>query len=345
MTEKKEIDFNRIHFSLAGSGDPWSSLSRTRVRIMKELHDGLGLSEVASLLDLSSEEINSEIQPLLNASLMFEIDGQFKPTFLIANEDETLMVHNHASTFSKNLANVMEDNFEDIAKSYQSLDLSKQYKFEDVAFLFVGGRIVDIHLLDKLASGKQIMRPAPPRPSPERPDAHYYFWMIEGEKKHLGEYGLEDIDMPWPCWHYFSFGQNLIDGIPNGDREQMETRYSELIKTGTIETPEAIGRRLDIPIISQTDSVRWAAISDEYAKLLSQCFEEHEQSIKALHTNLKSGQYAPHSLGEFFCWYAHIAYSVTIDILELKGILPVPPERFQSALWYKEQGKEGLLAG
>jgi len=345
LTRKKEIDFNRIHFSLAGSGNPWRALTRTRVRILRKLHDGAELSEVASQLDLTSEELNTEIHPLLDASLVFESNGQFMPSFLIVDEDETQLVYNHASTFSKNLADIIDANFEDIEKSFKHLELSKDYTFEDLAFLFVGGRIIDIKFLDKLSAGGRIMPPAPPRPSSDKPDAHYYFWMIEGEKKHLGEYGLEDINMPWPSWYYFSFGQNLISGSPNKDRGKMETRYKELVESGTIKNPETLGRSLGIPIVSSTDSKKWAETADEQADLLSLCFEEHEKSIKALHTDLKAGEYSPYSLGEFYCWYAHIAYSVAIDILESKGIIHVPMERFQSALWYKEREREGVLVG
>lgn len=345
MTGKKEIDFNRIHYSLAGSGDPWSSLTRTRVSIMKELHDGFELSEIASGLDLSLEELNAEIQPLLAASLLFESNGQFKPSFLIADESESQLVYTHAASFSKKLAITVEENLDDMRKSFNYLDLSKEYNFEDLEFLLIGGRIIDIKLLDKLSAGSVFMPPAPSRPSPDRPDARYYFWMIEGEKKHLGEYGLDDYDLPWSSWHYFSFGQNLIDGQPNPDRGKMEKKYSELIESGDIESPETLASNLKIPVVSASDSMKWNATSEEQAENLAIHFKENEKSIKELHRQLKSGQFAPYSLGEFLCWYAHIAYSVTIDILESKGILSVPPKRFQSAIWYNEQEQEGLLVG
>ena len=341
----EDFDIQRIHFSLAGSGDPWSSLSRLRARILKELHHGATLADLTSMLNMTLKEVTAEITPLLDTSLVLKSDGQFRPSFLITDYDETQLVYSHASNFSTNLADTLAEHLEDIKDSFRRLDVSKVWDFEDLAFLLIGGRIIDIKLLEKLTTGMRVLPPAPSRPSSKRPDARYYFWMIEGEKKHLGEYGLDDYELPWSSWRYFSFAQNLINGIPNSGREQMEKRCFELVESKTIETPEALGNELSIPIVSPSDSKKFAETSNRVAEHLSICYKEHEHSIKELHTNLKSGVHAPHSFGEFFCWYAHIAYSVAIDILESKGILPIPLERFQSALWYREQDREGLLSG
>lgn len=341
----QDIDFSRIHFSLAGNGDPWASLTKLRVQILKGLNDGIGLKELAGCLDLNLEEMKAEIQPLRDVSLVWESNGELRPSFLMTDEEETCMVYNHASDFSVGLVDTLEEHYEDIRESYLNLDVSKEWDFREMEFLLVGGRIIDIKLLEKLTVDMRLMPHAPPRPSPERPDAHYYFWMVEGEKKQLGEYGLNDYDLPWSPLRYFSFAQNLIDGKPNSEREELDSRCFDLIEEGTVDSPDALGRELGIPIVNSSDSQKFAETSEKYAELLSMSYQEHERSIKVLHTSLKSGQYAPHSFGEFFCWYAHVAYSVAIDTLESRGILTVPPKRFQSAIWYREQEHEGLLSG
>jgi hypothetical protein len=345
LVRERELDFSKIHFSLAGSGNPWGHLTRTRVKILKELHAGLKPVEVAEIVNLSNEELKSELQTLLDSNLILKTNDQYRPSFLIVDRAETELVYKHASSFGTILADYVEKKYPEIEKSYAGLQVSKVYDFKDVAFLFIGGRMVDIHLLGNLVSNTDFMPHAPSRPSPDRPDAHYYFWMIEGEKKHLGEYGLDDIDTPWPNWYYFSFGQNLINGKVNSGRKEMESRYSELIESGRIDTPEILSQQLAIPLVTKDDSKKWAAIADEHAAILAKYFIEKEQSIRALHSELKSGRYAPHSLGELFCWYVHIAYSVTIDHLESRGILPIPSERYQAAIWYNENSKEGFLAG
>lgn len=344
MTPKNGYDGSRVYLSLAGRGDPWSSLTKLRKRILRELHDVPDIVELASILEIPLEELRSEIQPLIDANLAFTSNGDFRPSFLVTDLCETQTVYNHACEFSKNLVNKVEENFANIRESYEQLELSKNYEFDKLALLFVGGRIMDIKLLDKLATGNRVMPPAPSRPSPNRPDAHYYFFMVEGDVTHLGRYGQNDTNMPWVSWHFLTFGQNSIDGKANSERNQMEERYNDLIDAGNITNPEAIGEALDIPVISPSDSLKWAEIADMHAEYLCQCFEEHEASIRSLHTGLKSGTYAPHSLGEFFCWYAHIAYASAIDILEAQGIISIPPSRFQAAVWYRESDNEGLVS-
>ena len=312
---------------------------------MKFLNDGMTLSELALELELTLEELDAEIEPLREVSLVWEKDGQLRPSFLMADQSETLLVYDHASKLSGSIVNSIEQQIDNIRESYKHLEVSQYHDFEEMAFLLVGGRIIDIKLLEKLTTGARLLPPAPSRPSPERPDAHFYFWMIEGERKHLGEYGLNDYDLPWSGWRLYSFAQNIINDQQNSAREKLEKRCFDLIDSKTIDSPESLGKELGIPVVSHTDSIKVAETSDRSAELLVSCYRKHEQSIRNLHSTLKSGINAPSSFGEFFCWYAHIAYSVAIDSLELTGVLPIPAERTQSAVWYREHDREGLLVG
>jgi len=339
------LDFSRIHFSLAGSGDPWGSLTRLRVKLMKGLSYEATPRVLAEHFKMSLDDVMTELQPLQDVSLVKEYNGTLRPSFLMTDESETIRVYDNARDFSIYLADTLETHYEDIKKSYKELDVSDEWDFESLNFLMIGGRIIDIKLLENLATISRLMPPAPSRPSPDRPNDRYYFWMIEGEKKHMGEYGLNDYDLPWSPWRYYSFAQNFIDGSPNSGREEMDTRCFDLIDAGKVDTPESLGRELGIPVVGQSDSMQLEMTSEKYAALLSKSYQESEKSIKSLHTGLKAGQYAPHSYGEFFCWYAHISYSVAIDTLESRGVLTIPPRRFQSAIWFREQENEGLLAG
>ena len=115
--------------------------------------------------------VTSSVQEaiLLESSLIFETGSSFKPSFLIVDENETRQVYSHASSFGKHLAKTMEESYADIEKSYQNLEMSNDYGFDDIAFLLVGGRIVDIHLLGKLVADVRLIPPAPIRPSPCTP--------------------------------------------------------------------------------------------------------------------------------------------------------------------------------
>ncbi|MHA1906894.1 MAG: hypothetical protein ACW98Y_06345 [Candidatus Thorarchaeota archaeon] len=344
MSPKKEYDGSRVHLSLAGSGDPWSSLTKLRKRILRELHDTPDIDELASILKMTPDELRTELRPLKNTSLVFESSEGVRPAFLVTDERETSVVYNHACEFSKSLADITEENFADIEASYEKLELSKTNEIEDVALFFVGGRIIDIKLLDKLTTNNRVMPPAPARPSPQRPDAHYYFFMVEGDPIQLGGWGQDDSNMPWEKWHFITFGQNLIDGKVNPERRKMEQRYTEIIESSNSKSPEEVGNTLGVPIVTLSDSNLWELTADIQAEYLCQCFEEHEESIRSLHTDLKSGKYAPHSYGEYLCWYAHIAYASAIDLLEARGILSIPASRFQATVWCRERNREGMLS-
>lgn len=344
MSGRREYDGSRVHLSLAGSGDPWSSLSKLRKRILRELHDTPDINEIASILKMNHDELLSEIRPMMDASLVHKSSEGYRPSFLVTDEDETMTVFNHSCEFSKNLADIVEKNMDDIRTSYNELEISKSYDFDDFAFFLVGGRILDIKLLEKLTMGNRVMPPAPARPSPERPDSRYYFFMVEGDVTHLGGFGQDDSNMPWAKWYFITFGQNVIDGKANPERRKLEERYSEIIESGVCQCPEDIGEALGIPIVTLLDSDLWEATADIHAEYLCQCYEQQNPSIQALHTGLKSGQYAPHSFGEFYCWYAHIAYASAIEILEERGVIFIPPSRFQAAVWCRERDNEGLLS-
>ena len=188
------------------------------------------------------------------------------------------------------------------------------------------------------------MPPAPARPSPNQPNAHYYFYMVEGDPINLGGWGQDDSNMPWHNWYFMTFGQNLIDGEYNPNRRALEKQYEELIESETANTPQEVGTTLDIPVVSLSDSNMWEKTADFLAEELCRCYVESEEHIKALHRDLRSGKYAPHSIGEFFCWYAHIAYASAIEIMEERNMLDIPLYRFQSAIWCREKNHEGLLA-
>ncbi|MDF1538748.1 MAG: hypothetical protein P1Q69_07585 [Candidatus Thorarchaeota archaeon] len=144
MADRTPYNGDKVHLSLAGSGNPWSSLTQLRKRILRELHDSPDISELALLLGIKSEDLMLELRPLMDASLVFKSNGHFRPSFLVTNSVETQTVYNHACEFSKILAEKTEENMEYIKTSYQNLELSRTYEFDELAFMFVGGRILDI---------------------------------------------------------------------------------------------------------------------------------------------------------------------------------------------------------
>ena len=99
----EDLDFSRIHFSLAGSGDPWGSLTRLRVKLMKGLSYEATPRLLAEHFKMSLDDVMIELQPLRDVSLVKEYNGTLRPSFLMTDESETIRVYDHARDFSKSL--------------------------------------------------------------------------------------------------------------------------------------------------------------------------------------------------------------------------------------------------
>ena len=118
---KKEYDGSKVYLSLAGSGDPWSSLTQLRKRILRELHDTPDIIELASLMQMEIDDLKAEIQPLIDSSLVFESDEGFRPSFLVADDMESKLVYDQACEFGKRLADTISENYEGIKSAYHTL--------------------------------------------------------------------------------------------------------------------------------------------------------------------------------------------------------------------------------
>ena len=118
MAAGSKYDGSRVHLSLAGSGDPWSTLTKLRKRILRELHDQPDLDSLADILGMKPANLIDEIRPMMDASLVHEMKGSYHPSFLVTDEVETQKVYDHACTFSQNLANVIAMDFDEIRDAF-----------------------------------------------------------------------------------------------------------------------------------------------------------------------------------------------------------------------------------
>lgn len=329
--------------SMAGRGNPWGALTTLRKQLMRALYDQLPLSELAETFELSVAEIKSELAPLVSAQLVKEVDESYKPAFFIANGAQTQRITDHASRAGQALASHLWDHWDDLEDHYHRLSVSADYSFQDLAFLLLGGRLLDIGLLEALAKDKALLLPAPARPSSDRPDARYYFWMIEGDLTKLGKYGQEDIGLPWASWRFLTFGQNFIDLQFNNARQALEEKCSELVDKKLVENPQSLAEQLNVPLVDAKDAAYWLKIVKSYSEELNSIYKNSKDELRELYVSLDANRPNSDYFGDFFCWHVHYAYACAIDDLVRKGALKFPPDYFSAALWYREQENEGLL--
>ncbi len=334
----------KIYLSMAGSGDPWSALTRERRYILRALHDGLSLQSLADEFNMSVDQIVSEIKPMLEASLIEEKNKVYTPAFFIADLRDTEKVYARSKDTGKMLAEALLSQWDKLVQSYSMLSLSRSYSFDELGFMMVGSRILDIGLLGALARDKSILEPAPLRPSPGRPDSRYYFWMVEGKLEHLGRYGQNDKTFPNTNWHFLTFGQSWIGGMSNLARRAIEIKCDKLIKSYHGESPEVLAKELNVPFLTKEDSSIWASTTEKFSEILLKRLKEQSAALKQFFQTLRAGKHAPDSFGEFACWYIHLAFAWAIDALQEKGVLTIPSELFSAVILYRE-GPEGLLLG
>ncbi|MHA2363962.1 MAG: hypothetical protein ACXAC7_08380 [Candidatus Hodarchaeales archaeon] len=335
-------DKKKYYLSLAGSGDPWSVLTKVRGNLLKALHDIQTIDKLSKIFDMSEEEILVELQPMIEASLVNEENNHYRPTFFISNLDETNKVVNHTKKTGKILANTIFSRWEDIETSYNQLSISKNYLFENQAFMLVGSRILDIGLLEALSRDESLMTSAPSRPSPNKPDAKYYFYMVEGKLEHLGKYGQDDIKLPNTDWLLLNFGQGWIDNKSNDERDNFEKRCNELINSEKSQNPQKLAKQLEIPFMDEKDSRMWAETVKNYATILMKMLKDNKENLLEFYQTLGSSKYSHNSFGEFICWYVHLAYAWAIDFLAEKKVISIPSNYF-SAIILHQKGSEGLL--
>jgi hypothetical protein len=340
---KSSCNTDRLHVSLAGSGDPWKALTRVRLGLLRALHDGRTLSDLASAAGRPSDLLCRELDPLIEVHLLHKQGERYTPTFFIADAAETRKVVEHAQQLGQTLADHLTLHWSRLDAEFSELNVSQSHSIRDLSFLLVGGQILDIGLLEALKRDRTLLNPAPARPSLDHPEAQFYFYMIEGDRSDLGRYGLNDTTLPWPNWYLLTFGQDWVNGASNSERSTLEETCQELIHTETTNNPEELAERLRIPIFTESDTSRWLGLVHEYSEILLNTYLAEEHNLKRLYSTLRASSYARHGFSEFFCWYDHVAYAYAIDALETQGLIAIPPVRFTAALWCTSTHMSGCI--
>jgi hypothetical protein len=78
-----------LHAIMAGTGNPNELLTPSRRPIVRALHEGTLLEEIAAQMDLPVADLKAELEPLLAAGLVQPHEDAFLPGFLVADAGET----------------------------------------------------------------------------------------------------------------------------------------------------------------------------------------------------------------------------------------------------------------
>jgi hypothetical protein len=326
-------DQARLHAAMAGSGDPYAVVTVERLPLLRALLDHSSLPDLASAVGMPVAEVRAVLDDLVPYGLVGRDGDAFCPRFFIATSNDVELADAHARIVGRDLADLLMQDWDSVERSYRRLTISAGQDLHEHGFFLVGGRMLDISLLDALAADGTLMPLAPERPGPGDPGARYYFWLIEGEWHHLGRYGQRTTLLPIAEWDLLTFGEYRMGNGPNAARDALEAQVRE-VSNAVGDDPYALGAMAGIPVAGAEDVLVWKEITRWLAQGLLAVYLEYEPDLRMLHASLEGGQAQPDSFAEFFCWYDHLAYSHAIDTLADVHLIDIPQERFTGMLWH-----------
>lgn len=264
------------------------------------------------------------------------------PSLFVAAGAEAQRVSEHAFGIAAGLANAIEQRWDELEALYKTLNFSEFQTFAEAGFLFIGDFVLDIGLLDALATDGALMPPAPVRSIGALDSGRYYLWLIEGAPQLLGQYGQRQIDLPWPGWTLTTFGQYFVNGESNVARQSLiDHVIGESVSAGN---PAELAARTGLSLISLADINQWREGISELLRDLVEAYKREAQAIRSLHAGLMGGSDAERTFGEFFCWYDHLAYAHAIDLLVANGHFSIPEERFTAAILHPWSATDAFSA-
>ena len=108
------------------------------------------------------------------------------------------------------------------------------------------------------------------------------------------------------------------------------------MREGKPDTPAALAQLLSIPVFPREVTAAWLERIYPIAEKLVGLYHDERPALEHLYRRFKASLYLPNGFGEFMCWYDHLVFAQTIDLLVERGNITVPPSRFVAAFWQVE---------
>lgn len=325
------ISKKRISSSMAGEGDPWEVLSDDLEKVLLAFHKGFSVSEIAAAFGISERQLIEQLEPLVKANILNKTDKGYFPEILLASEREALNIYNRAEKTARKISETILSSWNKIAKSYNKLNISRTQSLNEIGFMLVGSRILDVGVLRALAKNEELLLPAPLRPTPSYPYSRYYLWIVENSPDKYG-YGQKDMELKYDNWYIVNFGRD------NESRTRLEEKAVELIESGKYDSPEHFATLIGASYLNKNDSKVWENFVAEISEIcLTQLLKEKEE-IKELYQTIKTSQYSENAFDDFYCWYYHYVYPIAINNLIIENLFEMPEDHHISIVLYNEQG-------
>jgi hypothetical protein len=294
-------------------------------------HNGYAVSKIASALEIDEAQLTDELESLVKTNIISKKEKGYFPEILIASEQEAMVVYDRAKLSAGKISETVLSNWNTIETSYKKLNLSKIHPLNELGFILVGSRILDVGVLRALAKSEELLLPAPLRPTPSYPDSRYYLWIEENSPNKFG-YGQKDAELKYENWYVVNFGKD------NESRFKLEEKAVELIESGGYDSPEHYANLINVTYFNKEDSKLWEDCVIEISNFLLEQLLREKKEIKELYKTLRTSQYSENTFDDFYCWYYHYVYPIAINNLIAKNLFEMPQDMHTTIVLYNTTG-------
>lgn len=322
----------QLQVAMMGHGSPKCHLTPLRKCLLRALLDAPPHGTLARTFELPLPKLEAELRALEQVGLVAHSAAGYRPTFLVVAAEEVAAVVARAQRSASAQAALLTARWPELHRALRELKVG-EWDLPELAFFLVGNWLLDQSLLAALAHAGTLMPPPPQRPLEGEPDARYYLWLVEGAREDLGHYGQRAHALPWANWYLVTFGEYTLAGRENGARMALEERGVILARQGGADTPGTLAGALSVPAFSGEVTVAWLERVYPLAEALVGLYNAERVALERLYGGLRASRYLPDGLSEFMCWYDHLVFARTIDLLVVEGQVALPSARFAAAIW------------
>ena len=318
-----------LQLAMMGNGNPREVLTPKRQHLVFELLSHTSVVGLGRALGLSEQNVRLELEQLELSSFVVHRAGTYSPAFLVVTAGE-------AGRVKRLVKRTAELQVDLLRRCWQPLielvppPFSQSVTSQEMLFLFVGNGLLDQALLDALTREGQLM-PMPLRSAAS--SSRYYLWLVEGPPDVLGHYGQRATALPWKGWYLITFGRYSVGPKDNLARASLERNVRDAFAQSASLPLEHLAQQFDLPMFDDQRLERWFQDVEPVADELVAIYRQQQPVLMELFKNLQIYKHLPDGFGEFMCWYDHLVYARTIDLLAKQKLLAVPSAFFTAALW------------
>ncbi len=266
------------------------------------LHKNKSLAEFKKDTKLDDKTVAGIIRLLESKDWITEINGELKPSVLVATKEDGIKLYQYAKPISIQIVDKIEEILPNIKAEFAQTDMAKKGNFKHWSFLILSNVLLDnwqIFEMEKnflkQPDGKEYERPV-------RHGKYYYASIQENTEKDKEAFGLYGNAIT-----YFS-NEKMI--AVYGNNRFSTDHYRKLQKSENH--------------ISNSDDRVLIKMAQDFSPHLLTILEGNREYAKKVYQ--ETGYSQEISFEEFFLWWYHFIYTQATDEMKNRNLLTIPSD-------------------